>query len=623
MAGIFNKKNKNSSTVDVAELCSIGEAFYDTDNFEKAYEYLIQSAEAGYPRAINMIGLMYRHGEYLNKDEETSFLWFQKAAELGYRPAFYNMALYYKNVKQDYVNTAICYEKGATLGHAGSQNGIGLAYENGRGVPKDLQKAVYWYQKAADQDYSYGCYNLAYSYHHGRGVDPNPVKALYYYEKAAEKGHTASQYATGKAYKWGSKWGAGITIDLEKAIYWLNKAAEKNDEDAFYELGHCYRYGIGVEQNRTTSFSYFLKSAEAGHTDAQAHIGICYEKGDGVTADIDTAKHWYTLAAEKEDLTACANLARIYRYNYSDYESAIYWYEKAAELEYDNAYSQLAYLYHKGEGVAKDLEKARSYYEGFVSCCTKNPSFSKEKAEEYIATAKARIQSITEELNQKKLQAAKPAYKKLPLAVDLMYVAFRNNKLMNDMTLDTRSSITNWANALGKPHIYDYIDEFHTFDDEVLAYIGRDAMLNLNVKIAVCAYCSYLDRYPEIKYSLPAGTREKCKSQGLDFEFEEQLVDKAKELQMLVENHLGPKKNPNYKPMVNNTNSTTSSSDKTKASGGYPTVDANACIKCEMCKYICPVSAITIVGSLPTFNKIVCLRCGICADECARRAISL
>ena len=177
--------------------------------------------------------------------------------------------------------------------------------------------------------------------------------------------------------------------------------------------------------------------------------------------------------------------------------------------------------------------------------------------------------------------------------------------------------------TLGKRFIYEYVDEFDEFADEILAYIGRNAMTDFNIKIAICAYCSYLDRYPEIKYSLPTGAREECKKQGLNFQLEEQLVDKAKELQMLVENHLGPKKSPNYKPMVNNTSSTTSSSNKTNASGGYPTVDANACIKCEMCKYICPVSAITIVGSLPTFNKKVCLRCGICADECSGRAISL
>ncbi len=623
MAGIFNKKSNHSSTVDAAELCRIGEAFYDTYNYEKAYEYVIQSAEAGYPRAINMIGLMYRHGNHVKKDEETALLWFKKAAELGYGAGYYNMASYYKNAKKDYVNTAICYEKGASLGHAGCQNGIGVAYENGRGVPKDLSKAVYWYQKSADQNYDYGCYNLAYAYHHGWGIDQDHKKALYYYEKAAEQGHTASQYTAGKAYKWGSKWGTGISIDLEKAVYWLNKAAEKNDDDAIYELGHCYRYGIGVEENLTTSFSYFMKSAEVGRTDAQAHIGICYEQGDGVAADLDTAKHWYTLAAEKNDMTACANLARIYRFNYSDYKSAIYWYEKAAGLEYDNAYYQLAYLYHHGEGVAKDLEKARTYYEGFIACCTKKPSFSKEQAEEYIATAKTRIQSIIEELNQKNIQPVKPAYNKLPLAVDLMYISFRNDKLKNDMTLDTRSSITKWANALGKPYIYDHLDEFDTFEDEVLAYIGRNAMLDFNVKIAVCAYCSYLDRYPEIKYSLPAGAREKCKTQGLNFELEEQLLDKAKELQVLVENHLGPKKDPNYKPKVNNTNSTTSSSSKTNSSGGYPTVNSIACMKCEMCKYICPVNAITIVNSLPTFNKKDCLRCGICADECMGRAIKL
>ena len=32
-----------------------------------------------------------------------------------------------------------------------AQNNLGWCYENGKGVPKDMKKAVYWYREAAEQ----------------------------------------------------------------------------------------------------------------------------------------------------------------------------------------------------------------------------------------------------------------------------------------------------------------------------------------------------------------------------------------------------------------------------------------------------------------------------------------
>ena len=44
------------------------------------------------------------------------------------------------------------YTKSAEQGDARGQCNLGVMYENGRGVTKDLKKAVEWYTKAAEQD---------------------------------------------------------------------------------------------------------------------------------------------------------------------------------------------------------------------------------------------------------------------------------------------------------------------------------------------------------------------------------------------------------------------------------------------------------------------------------------
>lgn len=608
------KTVSQESSIDPAEYNSIGEAFYDTNNYEKAYEYLIKAADLGHARSINLIGLMYKYGEYLEKNHDTAFKWFQRAADLGYPAAYYNLALYYKNEKNDSVNAAICYEKGANLGYAGCQNGLGLAYEYGRGVTKDEQKAVYWYQKAADQDHKYACYNLGYAYRYGAGIEKDYEKALFYFEKAANQNHSEAQYSLGYMYKRG----IGITRDFEKGLHWLKLAADNDHADACYEMGHSYYHGYGVEIDDTISFSYFLKSAELGNTDSQGQVAICYETGKGTTADLNTAMQWYHKAADNKDMASCANLARVYRYNFSDFEKAVYWYKKAYELDHSGSCYQLGVLYETGEGVVQDLEKALSYYEQYIPCCKKNTLLSEEEIDDCIAIVQEKIKHVTELINQKNQKAQTPS-RKMPLATDLVIISLRNDKLYNKKTLATSNSLSDWAKTLGKRFVYEYVNEFDEFADEILAYIGRNAMTDFNIKIAVCAYCSYLDRYPEIKYSLPVGAREECKKPGLNFQLEEQLVDKAKELQALVENHMDTK-NPNK---VTAKSSAKANTGKPQTKNAFPKYNKEYCVHCEGCKYVCPVDAIVIVNGQPTFNKNKCMQCEFCVSSCPGGALSI
>ena len=58
-------------------------------------------------------------------------------------------------------------------------------YYKGRGVPKDLKKAVYWLRKAADRGYAEAQYKLGELY--AKGEDWK--QAEFWYRKAAKQGH--------------------------------------------------------------------------------------------------------------------------------------------------------------------------------------------------------------------------------------------------------------------------------------------------------------------------------------------------------------------------------------------------------------------------------------------------
>ncbi len=70
---------------------------------------------------------------------------------------------------------------------------IGLRYEHGTGVEKNLEQAAKWYRRAAEQGHTKAQFNLASLYEHGKGVEKNPGLAIKWYKAAAMKGEVETQ----------------------------------------------------------------------------------------------------------------------------------------------------------------------------------------------------------------------------------------------------------------------------------------------------------------------------------------------------------------------------------------------------------------------------------------------
>ena len=81
-------------------------------------------------------------------------------------------------------------------------NSIGLCYETGKGVDKDLTKCYEWYKRSAEAGYAGGnclgkkimCqvayYNIGLCYHFERGVVKDMNVAYEWYMKAASHGYS-------------------------------------------------------------------------------------------------------------------------------------------------------------------------------------------------------------------------------------------------------------------------------------------------------------------------------------------------------------------------------------------------------------------------------------------------
>ena len=124
------------------------------------------------------------------------YIWYHRAADLGYPPAQYNLAraLYDGDgVPLARADSATWCRRAADQHHATAQYTLGWLYEDGDGVPQDYREAATWYTHAAAQGHPKAQFNLALMLDSGRGVTRNHDEAGRWYSLAAGQGHQAAQ----------------------------------------------------------------------------------------------------------------------------------------------------------------------------------------------------------------------------------------------------------------------------------------------------------------------------------------------------------------------------------------------------------------------------------------------
>lgn len=131
----------------------------------------------------------------------------------------------------DYAEALPLFTQAGQQGHMKAFRYLGLMYENGYGVPRDIQKAVSYYQEAADKGDVTGTYYLGLCYEEGKGVAQDFARAKALYEKAAQRSdHVGApgKMGLGSLYEKGE----GVPKDLQKARYWYELAKVAGDTDA-------------------------------------------------------------------------------------------------------------------------------------------------------------------------------------------------------------------------------------------------------------------------------------------------------------------------------------------------------------------------------------------------------
>lgn len=243
----------------VAKLSEMGAILYLEGNYYEAFTYLQKAAKQGDSQAQTFLGLCYRNGNGVEKNDSIGAEWYLKAAEQGDSVAQFNLTGYYL-----------------------SRN--------------DSTKAAKWLMEAANDNMPEAQYTMGIFCQYGNGimVSQDSSSAAIWYMKAAEQGHVKAQYRIGACYENG----IGLNKNDSLAIIWYAKSAEENDPEALFALGRCYENGLGVKQNDTIAVEFYLKSAHLGNVDAQLELfSFYYEGKGGVPKDLKRAVAWVLMAA--------------------------------------------------------------------------------------------------------------------------------------------------------------------------------------------------------------------------------------------------------------------------------------------------------------------------------------
>jgi hypothetical protein len=175
-----------------------GSAAYRDGDYAAAMVEFMPLALRGNPLAQFNVGVMFHHGQGVERNAATAVEWYTRAAEQGFPEA---------------------------------QNNLGVLLGEGDGIPQDLRAAHDWYLKAAEQGFADAQFNLAVLYYNGQGVEPDMVRAARWFTRAAEQGDANAQINLGVMYFEGQ----GVERDPRAAHMWFTLAATLAEEEVLQE----------------------------------------------------------------------------------------------------------------------------------------------------------------------------------------------------------------------------------------------------------------------------------------------------------------------------------------------------------------------------------------------------
>jgi TPR repeat protein len=288
----------------------------------------------------------------------------EKLAKGGNAKAQNQLGTYYfirslAGENKDYPLAVTWFELAAAQNEAHALFNLGVCYERGLGVTKDLKRALEYYRQAADLGLEKAQLNCALTLQEMRGN----AEAARYFEMAAKQGNVVCQREFGRMLVLGT----GVPQDTRRGLDFLERAANNGDTTAQLFLAECYagqHAGVTPDAERMVDFLWLAAGRDV--PEAFAKIAFCYEEGLGLAKDTTLAVRWYQQALDRGYAQAAINLGHCYAVGRGvpqDQRKAFELYQRAADLNLPLGHYNLGVAYALGEGVAIDEQRAFTHFQ--------------------------------------------------------------------------------------------------------------------------------------------------------------------------------------------------------------------------------------------------------------------
>lgn len=270
LAGLKKDAEQARALLEKAAAAKDYQAAYELSQFyagagatddEKALEWLNTAAKGGNPSALDTLGSLYFNGGSVGKkviksDPDAAIAQFEELAKQGNAVGLRKMAGVYEagnvgKVAKDFKKALEYYSKAAQGNDAIAQFRLASMYDTGVDldpndktvdVPRNDAAALNLYRLAAQNKLPIASYNVGVFYEQGRTVDRDLQKAFAAYMVAAQSGVVLAMQKVGTYYVNG----AGTIKDPVAAAGWFARTAAAGMAE-----GHL-NYGVLTESIGTT-----------------------------------------------------------------------------------------------------------------------------------------------------------------------------------------------------------------------------------------------------------------------------------------------------------------------------------------------------------------------------------
>lgn len=284
------------------------------DYLEKASFFSKKSAELGdsYGQRRYALRNFYENRYEEDRKYEEIFSWFSKSAEQGDWASLARLGAWFylegNAVEMDLDKGVGLLKKSAENGNCFAQHKLASIFNDN----KNYKEAFYWYNKTVESGSMNSYFDLGLCYEYGIGVKKDLDKAIECYKK-----HTIYNYCYMNTYSC-----VGVSLfrkgQYYDAVKYLMNAVDREESFAMCVMALCYENGFGVEKDTSKSIYLWKKvlsfddinNADDGSfvamdsmspAFASYHLARCYENGIGVRGNLKKAISLYQRALKYEE----------------------------------------------------------------------------------------------------------------------------------------------------------------------------------------------------------------------------------------------------------------------------------------------------------------------------------